>query len=187
MRIHLQEARDEDAAAIAALRMATSRQLTADYGHGTWSYTAETEWSVRADMITAHIYIARLHGVVAATLRLSVRPPWLGAIDFFTPVATPLYLTTMAVAPKFQRQGIGRACLEAAKRIAARWPADALRLDAYDAAAGAGDFYRKTGFTEVKRGKYNGTPLIYFEYLVPKEAVQSDLRSTIYDFRAVQS
>ena len=71
MRIHLQEARDDDAAAIAALRMATSRQLTAEYGQGTWSYAAETEWSVRADIITARVYIARYQGTLAATLRLS--------------------------------------------------------------------------------------------------------------------
>ena len=38
--------------------------------------------------------------------------------------------------------------------------------NAYDAPAGAGDFYRKNGYTEVKREPYNGTPLIYFEHLV---------------------
>jgi hypothetical protein len=39
-------------------------------------------------------------------------------------------------------------------------------LDAYDAAAGAGDFYAKRGFPEVGRVTYRGTPLIDFELLL---------------------
>ena len=166
MRVHLHEATDDDAAAIAALRMATSRQLTAKYGRGTWSFAAESEWGVRADIITSHVYVARHHGMVVATLRITTKPPWLGDIDFFTPVRTPLYLTTMAVAPRMQRRGVGSGCLQEVRRIAAEWPADAIRLDAYDAPAGAGDFYRKNGYREAQRGEYNGTPLIYFEYLL---------------------
>ena len=38
------------------------------------------------------------------------------------------------------------------------WPADAIRLDAYDAAAGAGGFYAKFGCTEVGRVSYRDTP-----------------------------
>jgi len=72
----------------------------------------------------------------------------------------------MAVAPEWQRQGIGRLCLEAAKKITKDWPAKALFLDAYDAEAGAGEFYRKCGFREVDRATYRGVPLIYFEMFV---------------------
>ena len=43
---------------------------------------------------------------------------------------------------------------------------DAIRLDAYDAAAGAGDFYAKNGFREVGRTKYRNAPLIYYELLL---------------------
>jgi len=179
----LQLARDEDSAAIASLRMAVARQLTAQFGRGVWSFATESEWSVRADIATSHVYLARHEGVLAASLRLSTRPPWLGAIDFFTAVRTPLYLTTMAVAPKMQRQGIGRGCLEAVKVIAAEWPVDALRLDAYDAPAGAGDFYRKAGFTECHRGDYNGTPLVYFEYLVPKVSFPNKGRTVLAPVR----
>jgi len=39
-------------------------------------------------------------------------------------------------------------------------------LDAYDAQAGAGEFYRKCGFEEVGRVIYRGTPLIYFQLLL---------------------
>ena len=54
-------------------------------------------------------------------------------------------------------------CLDAAKKIAIRWPSDAIRLDAYDGGPGAGNFYRKCGFREVGRATYRDVPLIYFE------------------------
>ncbi len=41
-----------------------------------------------------------------------------------------------------------------------------IRLDAYDAPAGAGEFYRKFGFSEMGRTSYRGTPLVYFEMSV---------------------
>jgi GNAT superfamily N-acetyltransferase len=172
MRVVLEQAREADAAGIAALRTAVARQLTTEYGRGTWTFAADSEWSARADILTSHVYVFRHHGTIGATLRLSTKAPWLGAIDFFTPSRTPLYLTSMAVSPKLQRQGIGRLCLEQVKRIARAWPADALRLDAYDADAGAGEFYEKCGFRIVRRAPYNGTPLIYFEYLLAGPGVE---------------
>ena len=72
----------------------------------------------------------------------------------------------MAVDPAHQRVGIGRRCIEEAVQLCTDWPANALCLDAYDADAGAGDFYRKCGFTEVGRATYRNTPLIYYERLV---------------------
>ena len=44
--------------------------------------------------------------------------------------------------------------------------ADALRLDAYDSPAGAGDFYLKCGFKERGRVVYRGDPLVYYELLL---------------------
>ena len=44
--------------------------------------------------------------------------------------------------------------------------ADALRLDAFDARAGAGDFYARCGFTERGRVVYKSDPLIYYERLL---------------------
>jgi GNAT superfamily N-acetyltransferase len=72
----------------------------------------------------------------------------------------------MAVHPDEQRQGLGRLCIQEARRIATAWPSDAIRLDAYDAAAGAGEFYSKCGFREVGRVTYRKAPLIYFEALL---------------------
>jgi GNAT superfamily N-acetyltransferase len=92
--------------------------------------------------------------------------PW--AIDpkYFAKVDRPLYLTDMAVLPSVQRTGIGRRLLVYAASVARQWPADAIRLDSYDTAAGAGLFYAKCGLREVGRVTYRGTPLIYFELML---------------------
>ena len=48
-------------------------------------------------------------------------------------------------------------------------PADAIFLDAYDAEAGAGEFYAKCGFVEVAHVSYRGVPLVYYQMLLPPE------------------
>jgi len=81
-------------------------------------------------------------------------------------VKRPLYLTGMAVSVTHQRQGLGRLAFDDACAVAEKWPADAIRLDAYDAEAGAGGFYDRCGFTERGRVVYKGTPLVYYERLL---------------------
>jgi ribosomal protein S18 acetylase RimI-like enzyme len=163
--IRLETATIEDAAGIAKLRQAVADDLTRRYGEGPWS-SSGTAKGVLFDMRRARVCVVRSRGAVIATLSLSTRKPW--AIDrkYFTACKTPLYLTSMAVSPDLQRTGIGRRCVEEARKIGKRWPGDAIRLDAFDAEAGAGDFYRKCGFTEVGRAFYRNTALIYFEMFV---------------------
>jgi ribosomal protein S18 acetylase RimI-like enzyme len=158
-------ATEADAAEIAALRSAAARELTALHGRGHWSFEV-TDRSVAFGIRTSYVLAALDDGRIVGTLRLSTKKPW--AIDraCFSEASHPLYLTDMAVDPARQRQGIGRQLLDEAKTIARQWPADAIRLDAYDAAAGAGLFYAKCGFAEVSRRTYRGVPLIYFELRV---------------------
>jgi GNAT superfamily N-acetyltransferase len=103
---------------------------------------------------------------VITVLRLATKKPWAIDVSYFTPVKRPLYLTGIAVSVAHQGQGAGRLALEDARGIAAAWPADAIRLDAYDAQAGAGPFYAKNGFSERGRVVYKGDPLIYYELLL---------------------
>jgi GNAT superfamily N-acetyltransferase len=81
-------------------------------------------------------------------------------------VKRPLYLTEMAVSVADQGQGLGALALEDAVAVARAWPADAVRLDAFDADAGAGGFYARCGFTQRGRVVYKADPLLYFERLV---------------------
>ena len=163
--IRIQPAMPSDAPALVSLHTAASRSLLAAYGPGPWA-NCPSERGTLFLMKRATVFVARNRSSLIATFALSKRKPW--AIDkaYFSPSKLPLYLTSMAVEPEHQRAGIGRCCLEEAQRITAKWPADAIRLDAWDADAGAGDFYRKCGFREVARVKYKGTPFIYFELLL---------------------
>jgi GNAT superfamily N-acetyltransferase len=165
LQVALEKAHAQDVPAIARLRTAVAERLTRDFGQGHWSQGGSENGVVR-DMAIPGLYVVRDGAQVVATLRLAAKKPW--AIDpaYFSNCKSPLYLTSMAVEPDRQRQGIGRACMIDALRIARERSADAIRLDAYDAAAGAGAFYEKCGFREVGRVVYRTTPLIYYEMLL---------------------
>jgi GNAT superfamily N-acetyltransferase len=165
MHVTLEAATPEDAAAIARLRNEVADSLTRRHGKGHWSYFT-TENGIRSNMKRSHVYVAWRDGRIVATLTLQTKKPW--AIDrrYFANVKRPLYLLAMAVAADLHRHGIGRQCLDETRGIAKRWPADAIFLDAYDAEAGAGEFYRKCGYEEVGRVTYRGTPLIYYQLLL---------------------
>jgi GNAT superfamily N-acetyltransferase len=165
MLVKLRKAQDADAVGIAELRSAAAEALTRQFGTGHWSGIA-TEKGVRRDMRNSRVFVASNKGRLVATLRLTTRKPWAIDRSYFGASAQPLYLLSMAVAPDLQRQGIGRQCVEQIKEICRRWPADAIRLDAYDAPAGAGAFYAKCGFRKMGRVEYRGCPLLYFEWSI---------------------
>jgi GNAT superfamily N-acetyltransferase len=165
MNLSFRIATADDVPAVAMLRAAVAGDLTRRHGHGHWSATA-TEASVLRDVVSSRVILARQGDQAIGTLRLATKKPW--AIDpaYFSPCKRALYLTDMAVLPDFQGRGIGRDCLEEARAVAAKWPADAIRLDAYDGPAGAGAFYAKCGFQEMGRVTYRKTPLVYYELVL---------------------
>lgn len=154
-----------DAAELAALHNRVADDLTARYGHGPWSAHV-TERGVLFGMRHAQVVIARNGNAIVGTLNLPTKKPWAIDTSYFTAVKKALYLTSMAVVPEMQRQGIGRLLLEEAVRRARAFLAGAIRLDAFDADAGAGAFYAKCGFREVGRTIYRKAPLIYFELVL---------------------
>lgn len=154
-----------DAAAIAVVRNRAAEQLTINFGGGHWSSIC-TRQAVAQGIRSSRVLVARRGRTLVATLRLMTRKPWAIGRKHFAPSTHPIYLVDMAVDPACQREGVGRALIEEATRVAKGWLGDALRLDAYDAPAGAGTFYRKCGFREVGRATYRATPLIYFEFLL---------------------
>ena len=160
--LRLASASPGDARALVALRNAVAERLTQDFGRGHWS-SPTTERGVLRGIEGSRVLVAWSGEDLVGTLRLATKKPW--AIDsrYFTAAARPLYLHDMAVDPARQRQGIGRRLLEEARGVAASWPADVIRLDAYDSPAGAGGFYARCGYREVGRVVYRRTPLKYFE------------------------
>lgn len=165
MRLTFGVAEERHARAIVGVRGAAARDLTARFGDGHWS-GAPTERGVLASMRHSHVLIARSGSAIVGTCRLARKKPW--AIDpvYFEPNARPMYLTDMAVRPDYQGRGVGRALLEQAGRTARALDADAIRLDAYDAEAGAGEFYASCGFTFVGRVLSRGVPLLYYERIL---------------------
>jgi GNAT superfamily N-acetyltransferase len=162
-------AHEDDAGAITAVRVRSSEHLTAEFGRGHWSSVATERGILQALRLPHHrsrTLVAREGTRVLGTLRIATKKPW--AIDpaYFTPVERAIYLTDMAVDPSVQRSGVGRALLVEAAHEVRRWPGQSIRLDAYDAPAGAGEFYRKCGYQEVGRVVYRGVPLVYFEFLL---------------------
>ena len=165
IRLSFAVAKEGDASLVAGLRGRAARDLTARFGPGHWS--GETTASgVLAGMMDSRVFIARGGPDVVATFRVSTVKPWAMLEAAFTPCSQPLYLTDMAVLPDLQRRGIGRRCLDRAVRCARQWPADAIRLDAYDTDAGAGVFYEKCGFREVVRLVHRDVPLVYYERMM---------------------
>lgn len=165
MRVKLELATVEQAPEISALRQAVAEQLTLQFGRGPWSRLSTVN-GVLYDLRNSTVYVVVKRGQIIATLALCTKKPWAIDCKYFTVVKKPLYLVSMAVWPVWQDKGVGRACLDAIQKIAKAWPADALRLDAYDAEAGAGGFYSKCGYREVGRATYRTVPLIYFERLL---------------------
>jgi GNAT superfamily N-acetyltransferase len=162
--LRFRDATPEDVPAIAGLHNATAGALTARFGPGPWSALVTERGSTLA-LRHARVRIGRDGKYLLTVLQLATRKPWAIDAAYFTPVRRPLYLTGMAVAVAQQGQGLGRLALDDARAVALEWPADAIRLDAFDADAGASGFYLRCGFTPRGRVVYKGDPLAYFEWL----------------------
>ncbi|HKM53405.1 MAG TPA: GNAT family N-acetyltransferase [Isosphaeraceae bacterium] len=158
-------ATDTDALELAMLRKSVSEDLTRRHGQGHWSHGV-SERGVLRDIRTLRVLVARAESRIIATLSLATKKPWAIDVNYFTPVRRSVDLLAMAVAPRAQGRGVGRQLITEAAAVARDWPSQGIRLDAYDATAGAGMFYVKCGFQEVGRVVYRGTPLIYFELLL---------------------
>ena len=153
---------------IAALQNAASGALTVRFGPGHWSSLVNERGAALAQR-HARVRVGISERRILTVLRLATKKPWAIDVSYFTPVKRPLYLTGMAISVAHQGQGLGRLAIEDARVVAEKWPADSIRLDAYDAEAGAGGFYARCGFKERGRILYKGDPLVYYEFLLAEE------------------
>jgi GNAT superfamily N-acetyltransferase len=164
-RLRFRDASLDDVPVIAGLQNAAAGALTARFGAGHWS-SLVTERSAELSQRHARVRVGRSGKRILTVVRLATKKPWAIDISYFTPVKRPVYLTGLAVSVAHQGQGLGRLAMEDACDVARALPAHAIRLDAYDSPAGAGDFYTKCGFTERGRVVYRGDPLVYYELLL---------------------
>lgn len=166
MPLKFRDAGPDDVALIAALQNSAAGALTVQFGEGHWS-SLVSERGVALSQRHARVRLGRLDKRVVTVLRLATKKPWAIDAAYFTAAKRPLYLTGMAVSVARQGKSFGRLALEDAADVARAWPAQAIRLDAYDAQAGAGGFYARCGFEERGRVVYKGVPLVYYELLIP--------------------
>jgi GNAT superfamily N-acetyltransferase len=163
--LRFRDATLDDVPVIAGLQNAAAGALTARFGPGPWSSLVKERGAALAQR-HARVRVGRDSKRILTVLSLATRKPWAIDVSYFTPVRRPLYLTGLTVSVAHQGQGLGRLALEDACTVGRDWPADAIRLDAFDAAAGAGGFYASCGFIERGRTVYKGDPLIYYECLL---------------------
>ena len=164
-RLRFRDASLDDVPIIAGLQNAAAGALTARFGAGHWS-SLVTERSAALSQRHARVRVGRSGKRILTVVRLATKKPWAIDVSYFTPVKRALYLTGLAVSVAHQGYGLGRLAMEDACEVARALPADAIRLDAYDSPAGAGDFYVKCGFKERGRVVYRGDPLVYYELLL---------------------
>lgn len=123
--------------------------------------------TIRKHVADKAIWVGEQSGEIVATLRLTdskigfYRSAWFGDPD-----SIARYLMHMAVSPDHQGCGCGTALLRAVEEVALKQGVECIRLDSYDAPAGAGTFYAKAGYTNVHSGEVNGVPLLYWEKLL---------------------
>lgn len=165
MRLKFRDATPDDAPVLAAMQNAVAGALTARFGEGHWSSMSTERGAVLA-LQHARVRVGRSGKRLLTVLRLATKKPWAIDVSYFSAVNRPLYLTGMAVSVAHQGQGLGRLALDDACAVASAWPADAIRLDAYGAEAGAGSFYARCGFRECGRVVYRRVPLVYYELLL---------------------
>lgn len=145
------------------IRVRAARVLTRDHGRGHWA-TVNTVRTLKKRAAEQRLWAVDEGESPIATFTLAESKIHFYRLSWFAhPEHPALYLTDMAVHPDYQRKGVGRWCMREIERIARGRAARAVRFDAYDAAAGAGPFYEKCGYTLVHRGSFRGTPLRYYE------------------------
>lgn len=171
MDLNVRRAGESDALGLQRLELQVAQDLTARHGRGHWS-SCPSEAGVLRRIRQSHVVVASLDSEIVGTLTLATKKPWAIDVSYFTLVPKALYLLSMAVQPSRQRQGLGRNLLQEAHRLAESWPAEAIRLDAYNAPAGAGAFYARCGYQERGRVVYRGTPLIYYEHLLKLQTAE---------------
>jgi ribosomal protein S18 acetylase RimI-like enzyme len=162
-----------DVPALAALHASIAREMTRKFGKGGWS-EFPTAAGVKRQLGASRVLVARCEAQIVGTVRLARAQPALFDAAAFTPVGNAFYALGLAVAPASRQRGIGRALMESAKEVTRAAPMDALWLDVYDHAAGAGSFYEKCGFRKVGKVSHQSTVVIGYEWLTTPPQDESD-------------
>lgn len=165
--VRLRQAGLDDLEPVRHILAAAADDLTARFGQGHWSGVRAME-TLQTHAVAGDLYVVEAASIAVGALRLTERKIGFYKQDWFARPEDPAgYLLDMAVHPAHQNRGVGRRAMQLAERVAQRAGLLAVRLDAYQGPAGAGDFYKKCGYTLVHSGEIRGIGLEYFEKLLP--------------------
>jgi GNAT superfamily N-acetyltransferase len=164
--IRLRRAAAEDVRTVHAILAAAAEDLVARFGPGHWSTVSSIE-KLRNYASDGVLFVVEAGAAAVGTLRLTDSKIGFYHNEWFArPADDAAYLLDMAIDPGSQRRGIGRRSMALAEDAARLLGLKALRLDAYAGPAGAGEFYRKCGYSLVHRSAFRGVALEYFEKLL---------------------
>jgi GNAT superfamily N-acetyltransferase len=158
-------ATEADIPALLALRLAIDTDQAKRFGDDRY-VTTISEKSVARSLNSSRVLVATRRGRIVGLVSMGTKKPWAVDLKYFTPACKAVYLYSVDVSPQLQRCGIGRQLMDRVKGMAKEWPVDAIRLDAYDGAAGAGPFYEKCGFKNLGHKVYRSVPLVYYEFVL---------------------
>jgi GNAT superfamily N-acetyltransferase len=148
------------------IRANCAADLMTRYGPGHWG-TSPTLRTLEKHLTSKYVFVVSTGKAMVGTFTLSLkRPSFFSLKDFTNPKATAAYLTGLAVEPVYQKKGIGRFCMQSVDRMARKLKCSAIRFDAYDAPAGAAEFYVRCGYERRHKSTFMGVPLIFFERVI---------------------
>lgn len=156
----------DDVAALMKLRAEVARDMSDRFGKGGWS-SVPTKADIVRQLRASHVLVAREGAEVVGTVRLAPVQPGIIDTSAFTPVSTAIYVLGLAVAVHRRNFAIGHSLMNATKDFAQKSSANALWLDAYDHAAGAGPFYERCGFRRCGKKPHGSIDLWLYEWLRP--------------------
>ena len=163
--ISFRPATDADIPALLELRRAIDADQAQRFGDDRY-VTTISEKRVARSVRSSCTVVATRRGRIVGLVSMGTKKPWAVDLQYFTPACKAVYLYNVDVTPGLQRSGIGRQLIDRVKTMAKEWPVDAIRLDAYDGAAGAGPFYKKCGFKKLGHKVYRSVPLVYYEFVL---------------------
>jgi GNAT superfamily N-acetyltransferase len=105
-------------------------------------------------------------GVVATFTASRDAPSYLDRTLWDATGAPALYIARLAVLPRFQRLGIGRACMTEIERLALEGGCRSVRLDAAEQFTALLGWYEKLGYRETCRYAVHGARMVGLEKLI---------------------
>ncbi len=164
--MEIQKVSRDSAKHIRDIAQACAIDLTQAYGEGHWSKVRSLQ-TVRRNIEKKDVYLCRLNSTPVATFALSAKKPvFISAKLFSKPDEPYAWLTDLYVHPDYQRKGIGKKCMAAIRKLLRSQERKWLRFDAYDAKAGACEFYLKCDCTLIGKATASGTKLLVYEVRV---------------------